>query len=144
MGYIVAAALACFVVWQLARERARTKQIRVYARDSGFTYIGAALPRGFPLGKTSLRDATVSNAVAGEKDNAELVLFDCRIGTGKGRCTQTLVAVRGLNKEFGAAWFDPNLITERVDDWTLIYLYGRVLTPEQIEALVSSIGSPSS
>jgi hypothetical protein len=86
-----------------------------------------------------VREATIRNAVAGDKENAELILFDCKIGTGKGRFTQTLFAVRGLNKTFGAARFDPNLISERVDDWTLIYRYKKVLPPEEIEALLSSI-----
>jgi len=50
-----------------------------------------------------------------------------------------VVAVRGLNKGFGAARFDRNLTTERVDDWMLIYTYKEELLPEEIEALLSSI-----
>ena len=112
MEYIAAAALACFVVWQLVLLRRRAQQIRLYTRTAGFTFIGGALPRSFPLGKTSVRGATIRNAVAGDKDNAELVFFDCTIGPGKRRVVPTAVAVRGPNKGFG---------------------------PEEIEALLSSI-----
>ena len=115
------------------------KHIRLYARNAGFTYIGAALPRSFPFGKTSVRAGTVRNAVAGDKDNAEFVFFDCRIGSGKGQFSQTLVAVRGFDKGFESARFDPNLTTERVEDWTLIYLYKRLLRPQEIDDLISSV-----
>jgi hypothetical protein len=79
------------------------------------------------------------NAVAGDKDNAEIVFFDCTIGAGKRRVVRTVVAVRGPNKGFGSARLDPGLTTERVDDWMLIYTYRKELLPEEIEALLSSI-----
>jgi len=69
----------------------------------------------------------------------EIILFDCQIGYGKGRFTQTLVAVRGLKEAYVPPRFVPNLITEQIDDWTLIYQPKGVLLPEEIEALVSSI-----
>lgn len=129
--------MLCVIVWALVQERDRTKHFRLYARNAGFTYIGVALPRSFPFGRTSVRAGTIRNAVAGEKDNTELVFFDCRIG----RFTQSLVAVRGFDKGFGSARFDPNLTTERVDDWTLIYRYGKQLRPQEIEDLISSVYS---
>ena len=139
MGYVVVAVMLCILVWALLQERERSKHIRLYARNAGFTYIGAALPGSFPFESTSVRAGTIRNAVAGDKDNTELVFFDCRIGSGKGQFSQTVVAVRGLDKGFESARFGPNLTTERVANWTLIYRYKKLLRPQEIEDLISGV-----
>ena len=92
-GYIVFALFACFVVRSLLRDWRRTKQIRDYAQNKGLVYIGASLPKSFPFGNTSVsRAAAVINVTAGDQNGKELLFFDCRLGSGKGRRTQTVVA----------------------------------------------------
>ncbi len=125
-------------------ERKRTKQIRHYAESTGLTYIGTALPKSFPLSQTSVSWASsIQNAVAGDKNNKELLIFDCQLGTGKGRRMLTVVAVRGSAESFGTARFGPDLTTETVDGWTLIHRpprflsFSGVLPLEEIEALLS-------
>jgi hypothetical protein len=138
LGYAIVVAALGLIAWNLLVERARAKQIRRYAQSRGLVYIGAALPKSFPLSKTSLSwSSPVRNALAGDKSGKELLVFDCRLGTGKGSRSQTVVAVRGEAECFGAARFGPSLTTETVEDWTLLYRSKRILPLEEIEALLS-------
>jgi hypothetical protein len=138
--YIIGVAFACLIVWDTLRQRARTQEIRQLAQRMGFTYIGSAVPGSFPLQRTSSRSArSISIAVAGDKGNKELVLFDCMLGYGKGRFYRTVVAVRGQHTAFGVARFGPDLITEQVGEWALVYGDRRLLIIEEIEALVSAV-----
>jgi hypothetical protein len=106
----------------------------------GFTYIGSAVPRSFPLRRTSSRSArSISRAVAGDKGNKELILFDCMLGHGRGRFYRTVVAVRGHDTAFGIARFGPDLATEQVGEWALVFGDRRLLIIEEIEALVSAV-----
>jgi hypothetical protein len=73
--YIVLGGLAGGIVWTLAREWKRSRQIRQYAEGKGFSYIGASLPASFPFGETSVSWAgSVMNAVA-RKWSGKEVLF---------------------------------------------------------------------
>jgi hypothetical protein len=146
MGYLGLVAVAGFIIWSLLSERKRTKQIRQYAESTGLTYIGAALPKSFPLSQTSVSWASsIKNVVAGDKNGKELLIFDCQLGTGKGRRMLTVAAVRGPVESFGPARFGPDLIMESVDGWTLIHRphrflsFSGVLPLEEIEALFSGI-----
>ncbi len=94
--YVIVGALACFIVWTLVRNWKRAKEIRQYAKSKGYAYLGASLPRSFPFRNTSMSWATsVANAVAGDHRSKELLFFDCKLGSGKGRRTQTVIAIRG-------------------------------------------------
>ena len=146
MGYLGLVVVAGFVIWSLLSERKRKKQIRNYAQSAGLTYIGAALPKSFPLSQTSVsRASSIKNVVAGDKNGKELLIFDCQLGTGKGRRMLTVAAVRGSVESFGVARFGPDLITETVDGWTLIHRphrflsFSGILPLEEIEALFSAI-----
>jgi hypothetical protein len=140
LEYVFVAAFVCLVVRSLVRERVRSKRIWQFARSTGFTYIGAALPASFPLEETSVgRTQSIQNAVAGCKGNTELVFFDCRLGAGKHTYSQTVVAVRGSGEYFGLPRFDISVTNERVEDWTLMYRPGQVIPAEELEALVSNV-----
>ena len=108
--------------WNWFSERRRTRQIKDYANSLSFDYIGAALPPYFPLRKTSAGRATsFQNAIAGRKNGTEVIVFDCRFGSGKSRSYRTVVAVFGAAQRFGVARFGPSLVSEEVDGWTLLY-----------------------
>ena len=146
MVYVGLVALVGFIIWSLLSERRRTNQIRQYAQSTGLTYIGVALPKSFPLSRTSVSWASsIKNCVAGDKNGKELLIFDCQLGTGKGRRMMTVAAVRGSAESFGTARFGPDLITETVDGWTLIHRphrflsFSGVLPLEEIQALISGI-----
>jgi hypothetical protein len=138
--YIMGVAFAGLIIWDTLRQRARTQEVRQLAQRMGFTYIGSAVPRSFPLQMTSSGSArSISRAVAGDRDNKELVLFDCMLGHGRARFYRTVVAVRGQDSVFGIARFGPDLVTEQVGEWALVYGDRRLLLIEEIEALVSAV-----
>lgn len=138
-GYFVLGVLACFTVWKLFQGWKRTKEIRQYAQSKGFTYIGASLPISFPFSDTSVSWASsVANAVVGDQSGKELLFFDCTLGSGKYRRTQTVVAVRGPEERFGPVRFGPFLKTEKSGEWTLIYRSSERLGLEEIDALLSN------
>ena len=138
--YLGGAAFAFIMVRHVLRERERAKDIRDYARTAGLTYIGSTLPKSFPLHKTSSRGArSISQAVAGERSRKEVVVFDCKLGYGKGTFFRTVVAVRGQRDGFGVAQFGPDLVTERVGDWTVVYGSKRRLLMEEIDALLAAL-----
>jgi len=94
--------------------------VRVAGYSLGFAYIGTALPEYFPLRKTSAGRATsFKNAIAGRKNGTEVIVFDCRFGSGKSRRSRTVVAVFGPAQRFGVPRFGPGLVSEEVDGWTI-------------------------
>jgi hypothetical protein len=138
--YLLVVAVACLIVWDALRQRARTRDIRRLAQRMGFAYVGSALPGNFPLQRTSSRAArSISRAVAGDKGNHELVLFDCKLGLGKGTFRRSVVAVRGQDAAFGTARFGPDIVAEQVGEWAVVYGDRRLLLIEEIEALVSAV-----
>ena len=146
MFYLGLIVIAGFVIRDLLLRRDRAKQIRHCAENASLTYIGAALPKSFPFSQTSVSLASsITNAVAGKKNGKELLVFDCRLGAGKGRRSLTVLAIRGAADGFRAAPFGWNLTMETVDEWTLIYRtrsffsFSGLLPPEEIEALLSGV-----
>jgi hypothetical protein len=137
--YIALAGVACLIVWTLIGDRRRTTAVRQYARSKEFTILGASLPRSFPFEQTSVKRASsIANAVAGDWGGKGLLFFDCRLGSGKARRTQTVVAIRGPEECFGPARFGPGMTTEAIGEWVLIYRSNRRLPIEEIEALLGS------
>lgn len=67
-----------------------------------------------------------------------MLFFDCKLGSGKGRRTQTVVTVRAAPECFSPGSIWPFIATERVGDWALFYRSER-LPLEEIEALVAEV-----
>jgi hypothetical protein len=80
--YILGAFFASSIVWHTFQQRARTKQIRQFAERRSLTYIGATVPRRFPLhGTRAFQWArSIRRAVVGSNGRKELLLFDCNGG----------------------------------------------------------------
>jgi hypothetical protein len=136
-GYLWLAFMVALAARAMVLARARKKQFRHYAQSHGLNYIGAALPMSFPLDKTSVyRSGWIRNAVAGQMSGMDLLFFDCSVGTGKGRRTQTVVALRGPVERFGTLRFDPSLTTEKIGEWTLLFRPRERLAVEDIELLL--------
>jgi hypothetical protein len=95
-------------------------------------------PGSFPLSETSVHwTGSVRNAVVGDKSGKELVIFDCGMGSGKAKYSQTVVAIRGPADCFGPARFGPDLTTECVREWTLLSRPQRLMPVEEINAVLS-------
>ena len=130
-------AIVVSIVRQLVRDKRRKKDIREFALRLGFTYLDSALPTSFPLHRTSSsRARSISGAGAGELSHKEILFFDCELGHGKGRFSRTVVAMRGERADFGAARFGPDLSTEEVGGWTVVYGERRLLQIGEIDSLV--------
>jgi hypothetical protein len=138
-SYVVGAAFVASIVGGVLRERARAREIREFAARHGLTYIGGAVPKSFPLHRTESRLAhSIRAAVAGDGRTNEIVFFDCTLGHGKPRLSRTVVGTRGP-VGLGLAQHGPDLETERVDEWFIVSGSRRILTVEEIEALLSEL-----
>jgi hypothetical protein len=138
-SYVVGVAFVASIVWGVLRERARAREIREFAARHGLTYIGGAVPKSFPLHRTESRLAhSIRAAVAGDGRTNEIVFFDCTLGHGKPRFSRTVVGTRGP-VGFGPAQHGPDLETEPVDEWFIVFGSRRILTAEEIEALLSEL-----
>ena len=143
--YILGALFACSIVWYAFRERARTKQIREFCAKRNLSYIGSSVPKSFPLqrAKAFQWGSSVRRAFVGNSGSKDLVVFDCTIGYGRGRRPRTVVAARGQSGGFGWARFGPDLVTEEMDEWTIVYGSNRLMSIEEIEALVTAFNAPT-
>jgi hypothetical protein len=138
-SYVVGAAFVASIVWGVLRERARAREIREFAARHGLTYIGGAGPKSFALHRTDSRLAhSITAAVAGDGRTNEIVFFDCTLGHGKPRFSRTVVGTCGPVR-FGPARHGLDLETERVDEWLIVFGSRRILTAEEIEALLSEL-----
>jgi hypothetical protein len=84
--YILGALVAGSFVWHAFRERARTKQIREFSARKSLTYVGAAVPRSFPLhrAKTFQWGRSIRRAFAGSNGSKDLIVFERTIGSAAG------------------------------------------------------------
>lgn len=139
--YIWVGFLVVTLILHLIRDRERTTLIRKFAADARLTFIGNSLPRHFPIQDTSSYLAhSISRVVIGD----DVVLFDCRIGHGKGSRGRTVVAARGEPSVFGWTRFGPDLETEQAGEWAIVYGSNRILELDEIRALVSASSRPIS
>ena len=137
-SYLIGVAFVASIVWGVLRERARAREIRELAARHALTCIGGAVPKNFPLHRTDSRLAhSIRAAVAGDGRTNEIVFFDYTLGH-KPRFSRTVVGTRGP-VGFGPAQHGPDLETERVDEWSIVFGSRRILTAEEIEALLSEL-----
>jgi hypothetical protein len=143
--FILLALIAFLIVQNALRLRARTKQVREFAETRSLTYIGATVPATFPPeAARALRWAhSMRRAVVAANGSKDLILFDCTVGYGRGSRHRTVVAARGRHGAFGWAPCSPDLMTEEVGEWTLVYPSNRLMSLEEIEALVSEFSAPA-
>ena len=140
-SYFLATGFVALIVRSVLRERARVKEIRDFTTRIGLSYLGGSLPKSFPLHKTVSRSAhSIRRAAAGDKLKNEVVFFDCTLGQGKTRFSRTLVGTRGP-AGFRTAQYGPDLVTERVGEWFIVYGSRRILEIQEIEVLISELCS---
>ncbi len=116
----------------------RSRQIRRYAGDRGFSYIGDWLPRHFPIEETFVaRASSTGNAVIGDRNGKALFFCDCTFGQ-RHKTALTVVAIEGAREYFAyVARFDVSLVAEQAGDWALIYRPRELLPIEVIDALLA-------
>jgi hypothetical protein len=143
--YFFGTVLVCALIWQAIQERARTRQIRQFAERINLAYVGARMPVTFPLHRSRAFGSARSlrRTVVGSNGDKELVLFDCTIGFGRGSRRRTIVAVRGQCSGLGWAQYGPDLSSEELGEWNIVYSSNRYMSIEEIEALVEVFREPA-
>jgi hypothetical protein len=135
------AGVALSVYWW--RERRRSLALRQLASKFRFVYLGKALPSSLHQGISSCW-----NVIDGERNGLRILIFDYRIGEGKGSWRRTVIVAQGNPDIFRNVPFVLNLSIEQTGDWTVLYepkslgIYppGLMATTE-IEALLQLLGS---
>jgi hypothetical protein len=118
--WIVGAGLLFVVLW--FREQKRTIAIRAMAVRLGFVYLGRALPRSLTLNGTLLNRITSTwNVIDGERHGIRVIVFDCRIGTGKASWRRTMIAAQSNRDIFGSISSHVELTVERSGKWVFLY-----------------------
>ena len=131
------------------RKRKRMHAIRELAERLQFTYIGQALPSSISLRGTSLQGASaVWNVIDGERQRLRVIVFDCRIGAGKGSWRRTVIGAQTDADVFGAVNFNRDLTVERSGEWMFLYqpkalgfLPPRLMSVDEIEAHLNAIAT---
>jgi hypothetical protein len=118
--WISAAAVTLAVLWW--RERQRSLALRQIASKFGFVFLGNALPGSLNLTATGLeRISSCWNVIDGELNGVRIVVFDCRIGEGKGSWRRTVIAAKDNTELFRSVPFVLDLRSEPAGEWALLY-----------------------
>ncbi len=116
---IVAAAIVVALWW---RARQRTSALRQLASKFGFAFLGTTVPRGLNLTGTGPEAISSSwNVMDGELKGVRIVIFDCRIGQGKGSWRRTIIAAKSNADIFESVPMILDFIREPAGDWTVLY-----------------------
>ena len=127
----------------------RRKTMRSFAMRMGFTFIGDTLPPSFiPSGYPLEGITAVWNAMDGEVKGLGVLVFDCRIGKGKGSWQRTIVAAKSQHAVFNSIDGNYGLELGRVGDWTILYrpkeltfFSGGLMPIPELKARISSIST---
>lgn len=97
------------------------------AAKLGFVYVGEALPKSLELSGTPIAGQTKAwNVIDGEVGGVRIIVFDCRIGSGKGSWQRTVVAARTPPSGSKQYFRDPSLLSERSGAWLITYRHRAV------------------
>jgi len=121
-GVFVLLVVSGFLGWQGYRAWKRPREMRALANRVGMDYLDDDLPNSLTLDRTSLANVSaVWHVLNALKNGARIVVFDCRIGTGKGSWRQTVIAVESDKEIQQALAFNPGFTVERSGSWQLIF-----------------------
>jgi len=142
------AALICIVLWSVIRDRRRTKHLATLASTLGLKAWGDQLPSVLSLAGTPMvyRSATW-NIFDGVQNGIPFIVFDCRIGTGKGSWRRTVIAARTNRDVFATVPSETNYTVDKCGEWMVFYapktvsFFGPGLMPiPELAARLSTLG----
>jgi hypothetical protein len=117
---LVIAAVILAAFWWQARQRSLA--LRRLASKFGFAFLGTTLPGSLNLTATGPEAiSSCWNVMDGELSGARILVFDCRIGEGKGSWRRTIIAAKGNADIFGSVPLVLALTSEPAGDWTVLY-----------------------
>jgi hypothetical protein len=116
------AALASFVLWSTVAQRKRAKEMAGLATTLGLTHWGDQLPPDLSLAGTPLADISATwNVFEGVQNGIPVIVFDCRIGKGKGSWCRTVIAARASRDVLATAFSDFSYIVDQCGEWVVFY-----------------------
>jgi hypothetical protein len=142
------AALMGFFLWAALNDRKRTKHLATLASNLGLKAWGDQLPSDLSLVGTPMayRSATW-NVFEGIQNGIRFIVFDCRMGTGKGSWRRTVIAARTNRDVFATVPSESSYTVDQCGEWMVFYspkavsFFGPFLMPiAELEARLSTLG----
>lgn len=134
-GFLMLAAVT--LVRGVYRDRRRTREFRRLAEAAEFLLLGFRCPARISSESHVLQAGTVnpsSMRSSWDRNTDHLRRLRTRVRTG--RIYRTVVGLRGDRSGFGNAGIGPDLVTEAVDGWSLVYGDRRLMEVEEVSRLV--------
>jgi hypothetical protein len=142
------AALVGFFLWSALKDRRRTKHLTTLASTLGLKAWGDQLPSDLSLAGTPMAcRSSTWNVFDGGRNGIRFVVFDCRMGTGKGSWRRTVIAARTSRDVFATIPTESSYTVDRCGEWMVFYspkatsFFGPGLMPiAELEARLSTLG----
>jgi hypothetical protein len=117
---VIVAAVILAAFWRQARQR--VSALRQLASKFGFAFLGTTLPGSLDLKGTGPEAiSSCWNVMDGEINGVRIVIFDCRIGQGKGSLRRTVIAAKSDAEIFKSVPMVLDLTSEPAAAWTVLY-----------------------
>ena len=142
------AALASFFLWSAIDDWRRAKEMARMASTLGLKARGHQLPADLSLAGTPLASRSATwNVFEGVQNDIPFVVFDCRIGSGKGSWRRTVIAARASRDVFATVASDFSYTVDQSGEWMVFYspqnvsfLGQRLMPIAELEARLSTLG----
>jgi hypothetical protein len=126
----------------------RASRIKKLAAKFGFDYLGRTDPPFVSLVDTPFSKATSFwNVIQGQQAGVRVVVFDCRIGSGRHSWRRTVIAAETSAEVFAGVRFNPELTIDRSGSWQLMhepqlgtFAVRHLLPVREVEAYLAEIG----
>jgi hypothetical protein len=142
------AALASFFLWSAIDDRRRARGMARMASTMSLKAWGDQLPADLSLAGTPMANrSAIWNVFEGVRNGIPFIVFDCRIGRGKGSWRRTVIAARANRDVFATVPSDYSYTVDRCGEWmvfysprTLSFLGQRLMPIAELEARLSTLG----
>src|SRR3569833_3046474 len=139
------ASLASFFLWSAFDHLRRARGMARLASTLGLKPWGDKLPSDLTLTGTPIADRSATrNVLEWVQNGIPFIVFDCRIGTGKGSWQRTVIAARASRDVFATVPSDFSYNVDQSGVWMIFYspktlaFVGQKLMPiAELEARIS-------
>ena len=130
------------------RELRRRREFPRFAERMGMAiWPDDSLPKDLPIYEASFLPITRTRYIArGSVRDVPVLTFEVQKGSGRSVSYFTVLAAKGPGYPFGSETFDPELETERLGEWFLLYrphklfsLRARLMPFDEMEAQLRSV-----
>lgn len=141
-------AIVSFLIWSALRERKRTNHLVTLATTLGLKPWGHQLPSDLSLVGTPMATKSAAwNVFEGVQNGIRFIVFDCRMGRGKGSWRRTVIAARTNRDVFATVPSNVGYTVDRCGEWMIFYAPKAIsfLGPDlmaipELEARISTLG----